>query len=272
MAKYIFWIQGPFNYKILLHNYSLLLKSEINFKIIVCSNDYINFSKLKNVESIQIEDPGQDVNEKIKLNYSRQYSTTSPILHQPNILDAKLICKLRSDIRIENHKKFVKLLDYLGENDKIVVSSYSTMHVYNAFNYSFHISDWIYIGKPNLILELISKENRSSNVVCEAKNRIYLEHWVGIETCEQAMIDKSIFLKRNFYEIIYPINILRHGLKLEKYNYLFFPRNWRELKTVIFARLSTFTELDYKLIRLIPFSRHIIANIKTCFIKLIINK
>jgi hypothetical protein len=272
MAKNIFWIQGPFNHKLFLHNYNLLLQSEINFKIIVCSNDPVDLPNLKYVESLKIEDPGQDVNEIIKLNYSRQYSTTSPILHYPNISDARVICKLRSDIKIENIGIFLKLINYIAENNKIVVSSYSTMHTYNAFNYSYHISDWIYIGKPNLILEMISKENRSSNVLSKEKDRIYLEHWVGKETCEQAMIDKSIFMMRDFYNVIYPINILRHGLNLEKYHYLFSPKNFKEFKTVIFARFSTFTEFDYMLIQLMPFLKLIIPKVKTRFIKYIINR
>jgi hypothetical protein len=271
MEKYLFWVQGPFDQNILNFNISQLESTNIDYKLVVCTNtNDVNLERSDKLDVIIINDPGQDCNKFVCVNYSRQYSTTYPLLDYENIHEYSQVIKFRSDIKIENVSNFIKLLKRNNDKQKIIVSCYSTMHVMNAFNYHNHISDWIYICSPDKLIRLISKTNRSVNVLSIDSEKRYIEHWVGKETCEQAMINPLFFEYNNFYKIIHPINIVKHGIVLRKYYHLFIPKTFKDVRTIVFARLSTYTELDYFVINFAPFLIKTISKIKIFLINLIL--
>jgi hypothetical protein len=271
MERFLFWIQGPYNEAVLQNNFSVLKSIGIDCHFVVCTNQNVE-EKIDGIEYVFIADPGPDCNEFIKLNYSRQFSTTNRIISYSDLKSFNYIFKLRSDILIMSKKKFLGVLKIVKSNKSIVVSSYSTMHRVNAFEYNYHISDWLYFGSTNLVRDFIAKNSRVENVLKLDKNKIYLEHWVGVETCEQAMIDPTFFHKHRFYKVIIPINLFSFGLELTKYNYLFIPKTFRQLKTVIFARLSNYTQNDWLFIKYVPLMKYVIPIFKKTFLKNIILK
>ncbi len=266
----LLWIQGPLYLDILNENLKILEKHKETIKIVVCTNTIVSEYNA-NFELIYVPDPGEDKNEKIVLNYSRQFSTTNRILFYERINDFDFILKIRSDFKIYNLTKFESLLKKLLKNpDAIIVSQFSTFHNDNALKYKLHISDWFYFGKVENIINFIAQSNRRCNVLKVYENRIYFSHWVGLETCEQAMINKRYFQNIDFYRAIIPINPLKYGLILEKYKKIFKPTNWYEFKSYIFFVLCNYTETDYNLLRLNKNIFKIIKYIKFIIIKLYI--
>lgn len=272
MGNILFWIQGPIVYDILSANLFKLSKiKDIDFKIVVCTNDKID-RIIFGVEVIQIEDPGPDKNEFITLNYSRQYSTTRPIL---NYLDQNsnfdLVIKIRSDIEITSQKKFYRLIQKYPLN-QILVSSYNTMHLDNIFEYYWQVSDWLYVTTPNLIKELINPIDESHEVLKNDKNKYFLKHWVGVKTCEQAMISNAFALSNDFYVKIKPVNIYRHGLYLTKYRFLYRPKTYAEFKAYIYSHLSTYTELEFEILMKSKLLFNVIKNTKSLILKWLLKK
>lgn len=249
MEKYLFWIQGPYNQEVLEANLNALNFLNIKFKTVVCSNT----KKPKNlvsgfVEYLEVKDPGIDKNEYITLNYSRQFSTTYPIFDYLKKNDHNYVIRLRSDLKIISINKFKNLIELIKKYpNMLIVSEYNTMANKNVFNYKAHISDWIYLGTPSVIEKYLTKKKRSENILQTCQNKIFLEHWVGKETCEQAMLDQDLFKTVNHEEIIVPINIVSYGITLPKYLYLFKPRSLSEFKTYVISRASIYSQNDWAL-------------------------
>jgi hypothetical protein len=270
MADTLFWVQGPLEYELLYSNINKI-KGELNsFKFVVCSNDFTS-RNIHGIDFIYVVDPGCDENEFVKLNYSRQYSTTSPIINFLNENSFETVVKMRSDLEISNVKEFLRTV-FNRESNQLLVSSYNTMHLTNPFNYEYQISDWIYIGNSELIKQLISPINQIDLVLAKNTNTIFLKHWVGKKTCEQAMISDSFFENYDFYNCIRPINIFKCGLYLKKYKFLKRPSNWSEFKGYVFSHLSIYCAYEY---RVLIINRHIfnlIVSVKTKIIKWLLIK
>lgn len=274
MVKLLCWVQGPYEPDILINNLKKVKDSGLKIDIVVSSNSIINNKiKTNNVKYLYFPDPGPDVNQYISLNYSRQFSTTAPLTEYLSNHNYDYVLKMRSDIEFFSMEKFSKLIKLAGTNtEALIVSEYSTMPEGNIFEYSWHISDWIYFGKPEIIKKYLAKVSYRDDVSEADGSKIYLQHWVGKKTCEQAMIDQKAILGCEFFKVIFPINLINYGLILPKYKHLFKPNSLQEFKTYLFARSAIYSENDCKLYHKCNLIYKIKRTLKNIVIQLVIWK
>lgn len=180
------------------------------------------------------------------------------------------VLKWRSDFDF-NEKKMAEFISSIfldGLNESVFVLSLNTANPFADIELVGHLSDWMYIGKRERVVQLL--ETKCLEWIPE--NYRIPEQRLGKSifpfgkfTCEQIMVKEGlkvlygIDLKRFndqdvrplFISIIGPrikiVSPRRIGLITNKYDYLIYPK-WRSFRPFFGFYLSTITEIDCALL------------------------